>query len=72
MSDDRAIATRLLSLAQILWTVLITLATIALGAYIGWQGHGIVGALALGFLGLVAGWFLSSPTLLLQLLQLLP
>ncbi|MEI2296823.1 hypothetical protein [Ensifer sp. MJa1] len=44
-------------------------AAAAVGAYIGWQSHGLVGALALGIVGLVAGSFLSSPSLLLQLLS---
>ncbi|WP_244513109.1 MULTISPECIES: hypothetical protein [unclassified Ensifer] len=42
-------------------------AATAVGAYIGWERHGVVGALALGFVGLVAGGFLSQPSLLLQL-----
>ncbi|CUX05660.1 conserved hypothetical protein [Agrobacterium fabacearum TT111] len=34
----------------------------------GWETHGIVGAIVLGFVGLVVGIFLSSPTLLLQVI----
>lgn len=57
------------SLVKILWSVSMMTAAAAVGAYIGWQSHGLVGALALGIVGLVAGSFLSSPSLLLQLLS---
>ncbi|WP_457585852.1 hypothetical protein [Ensifer canadensis] len=41
----------------------------ASGAFYGWQRHGLVDAIALGFVGFVAGAFLaSSPRLLLELL----
>ncbi|MBU3959868.1 MAG: hypothetical protein KKB72_03315 [Alphaproteobacteria bacterium] len=42
---------------------------IAAGAYMGWQSHGLVGALALGFVGLVVGGFLSSPSVIMQILS---
>jgi len=60
---------RVVSLVKILWTVSIMTAATAVGAYIGWESHGLVGALALGFVGLVAGGFLSSPSVLLQVLS---
>lgn len=66
--DGPTVSRRLVSLAKILWAVSIITTAAAVGAYIGWQSHGIVGASALGFVGLVAGGFLSSPSLLLQLL----
>ncbi|OCO98965.1 hypothetical protein BC374_17255 [Ensifer sp. LC13] len=57
----------MVSLCKILWGVSMMTAATAVGAYIGWERHGVVGALALGFVGLVAGGFLSQPSLLLQL-----
>ncbi|MBP1882428.1 hypothetical protein [Sinorhizobium mexicanum] len=69
MTDEKPTPVRrVVSLVKIAWTVsLITTAT-AGGAYIGWENHGLVGALALGFVGLIAGGFLSSPSLLLQVM----
>ncbi|KSV88720.1 hypothetical protein N181_16050 [Sinorhizobium fredii USDA 205] len=58
----------MLSLIQIVWSVSVITTATAVGAYIGWDNHGLVGALALGFVGLVAGGFLSSPSLLLQVI----
>ena len=59
---------RAVSLLKALWTVSVIVATTAIGAHAGWLGHGIVGSLALGFVGLVAGCFLSRPSLLAELL----
>lgn len=39
------------------WALAITVAAVALGAAWGWHKHGLVAAIALGFVGLVA----SSP-----------
>ncbi|WP_245364191.1 hypothetical protein [Sinorhizobium americanum] len=67
MTEDKPTAIRsAVSLVKVLWTVSIITVTTALGAYIGWENHELVGALALGFVGLVAGVFLSSPSALLQ------
>lgn len=66
--NQPTILRRAVSLVKVLWTVLVIIATSAIGAHAGWLGHGIVGALALGFVGLVAGCFLSRPSLLAQLL----
>lgn len=68
MKQDGATAgRRLVSRVKILWAVLVIATATALGAYIGWENDGAAGALALAFVGLVAGGFLSSPSLLLQL-----
>ncbi|WP_245278004.1 hypothetical protein [Rhizobium leguminosarum] len=62
---------RLISLVKIVWTVSIVIIAAAVGASYGWQTHGLAGALALGFVGLVAGGFLSSPSFLLEALAAL-
>jgi hypothetical protein len=70
MTEDKPTAIRrLLSLVKILWTVSIITTATAFGAYIGWENHGLVGALALGFVCLAAGGLLSSPSVLLQVLS---
>lgn len=69
MTEDKPpISGRPVSALKVAWSVSIMTAATAIGAYYGWESHGIVGALALGFVGLVAGCFLSSPSLLFQLL----
>lgn len=67
--SDRSIANRLWSLVKIVWTVSIIVLATVVGAAIGWNIHGIAGAFALGFVGFVAGAFLSSPQFLLQILS---
>ncbi|KQU93626.1 hypothetical protein GFB56_14690 [Ensifer sp. T173] len=59
---------RTVVLIKIVWSVSIIVAATAVGASTGWENHGLVGALALGFVGLFVGGFLSSPSLLLQLI----
>ncbi|MGR9436155.1 hypothetical protein ACU8OP_14265 [Rhizobium leguminosarum] len=59
---------RVISFIKIVWAVSVIVAATAIGALIGWENHGLVRAMALGFVGLVAGGFLSSPTFLLQVL----
>ncbi|SDA91700.1 hypothetical protein SAMN03159448_04615 [Sinorhizobium sp. NFACC03] len=59
---------RVVWLMKVLWAVLIITTTTAIGAYSGWVGHGIVGALALGFVGFVAGCFVWRPSMIMQLL----
>ncbi len=69
MTQEKATAMRrIVSLIKIVWSVSIIVAATAVGALIGWENHGVVGAVALGFVGLVVGGFLSSPSLLLQLI----
>ncbi|AXA39434.1 hypothetical protein [Rhizobium leguminosarum] len=69
MTNEKTTAVRrVISFIKIVWTVSIIVAATAIGALIGWENHGLVGAMALGFVGLVAGGFLSSPTFLLQVL----
>lgn len=63
------LARRVASLAKIVWTVSSVTMTTAAGACIGCQSHGLVGALALGFVGLVIGGFLSSPSVIMQILS---
>jgi hypothetical protein len=67
--SDRSIASRLWGVVKVVWTVSIIVLAIIVGAAIGWNTHGIAGALALGFVGFVAGVFLSSPQFLLQILS---
>ena len=59
---------RIWSIIKVVWTVSIIIVATGLGAVIGSETHGIVGAIALSFVGLVVGIFLSSPTLLLQVI----
>lgn len=69
MKQEKAKAMRrIVSLIKIVWSVSIIVAATAVGALIGWENHGVAGAAALGFVGLVVGGFLSSPSLLLQLI----
>lgn len=69
MTQEKATAMRrMVSLIKIVWSVSIIVVATAMGALIGWENHGLVGAVALGFVGLVVGSFLSSPSLLLQLI----
>ncbi|MBA3039328.1 MAG: hypothetical protein KJ670_10470 [Alphaproteobacteria bacterium] len=69
MTQEKATAMRrMVSLIKIVWSVSIIVAATAVGALIGWENHGLVGAVALGFVGLVVGSFLTSPLLLLQLI----
>jgi len=69
MTNEKTTAVRrVISFIKIVWTVSIIVAATAIGALIGWENHGLVGAMALGFVGLVAGGFISSPTFLLQVL----
>lgn len=57
------------SLTRIVWAVSTVTMTTAADAYMGWQSHGLVEALALGFSGLVAGGFLSSQSMIVQILS---
>ncbi|WP_148280472.1 hypothetical protein [Sinorhizobium fredii] len=66
--EKRTAIRRMLSLIQIVWSVSVITTATAVGAYIGWENHGLVGALALGFVGLAAGGLLGSPSLLLQVI----
>lgn len=66
--DQPTLMCRVVSLMKILWTLSVVIAATAIGAYYGGVGHGVVGALALGFVGLVAGYYLSHPSMILQLL----
>lgn len=69
MTQEKAtVMRRMVSLIKIVWSVSIIVAATAVGALIGWENHGLVGAVALGLVGLVVGSFLSSPSLLLQLI----
>lgn len=69
MADEKPTNSgRPVSALKVVWSVSIVLAATAIGAHYGWDNHGFVGALALGFVGFVGGCFLSSPSLLFQLL----
>jgi hypothetical protein len=55
---------------RVTWAVCMIVSCVTFGVAYGWQGHGWIGAIALGFVGLVAGTFLAaSPELLLQILH---
>jgi len=55
--------------ARCIWVLSVIITGTAFGALYGWEGHGLVGAIALGFVGFVVGAFIaSSPSLPLQLL----
>lgn len=68
MQEKPTAMRRVISLIKVAWTVSIVITATAVGAFIGWENHGLAGALALGFVGLVVGVFLSSPSLLLQVM----
>jgi len=70
MTDEKPSALRCVVLIiKIVSTVSIVIATTLIGAFIGWENHGLVGAMALAFVGLVAGGLLSSPSALLQVIS---
>ncbi len=60
---------RIWSVLQIIWTTGIVGLAVIVGVLDGWENHGLIGAIALGFCGLIIGAFLSSPRILLQLLS---
>ncbi|RXF75209.1 hypothetical protein EK403_03585 [Hansschlegelia zhihuaiae] len=60
---------RIIEAIRLLWAVIAIVVSTAIGAIIGWESHGIIGALALAFVGMVAGLFLSSPSFVLQILR---
>ncbi|NTZ89625.1 hypothetical protein [Agrobacterium tumefaciens] len=64
MEEKQTVARRI----KIVWSVSIIVAATAAGALIGWENHGFLGALALGVVGLIVGGFLTSPSLLLNLI----
>ncbi|TQF26899.1 hypothetical protein UNPF46_32230 [Bradyrhizobium sp. UNPF46] len=55
---------------HIIWAVFaITFAT-TLGASVGWENHGIIGAIAVGFIGFCVGGLIAlSPMFLLEMLH---
>jgi hypothetical protein len=58
------------TIVKVIWAGSMIVLSTGAGAAYGWQQHGLGGAIALGFVGLVVGLLLaSSPTMLLQLLQ---
>jgi len=55
---------------RVIWAVCMIVSCVTFGVVYGWQRHGWMGAIALGFVGLVAGTFLGySPVFLLQILH---
>jgi len=66
--EKRKLTGRMFQLIEIVWTISIVSTATAVGAYLGWESYGLDGTLALGFVGLVAGAFLSSPLFLLQVI----
>ncbi len=61
------VPSHLVCLANV-WTTSIVSLAVIVGAVHGWKNHGLIGAIALGFCGLFIGGFLSSPSILLQIL----
>jgi fructose/tagatose bisphosphate aldolase len=59
---------RIWNILQIVWTTTIVCLAATVGAVHGWENHGLIGAIALGFCGLIIGGVLSSPDILLQIL----
>lgn len=61
---------KLLNIAfRCVWALAITVTAVSFGAAWGWHKHGLVAAIALGFVGLVASWpFAYSPAAFFQLL----
>lgn len=59
------------TVVQIIWVIAAIALGVTIGAAHGWQHHGLVGAIALGFVGLCAGAVAAaSPSLVLQFLRL--
>jgi hypothetical protein len=55
---------------HVIWAASAIILCTAIGAIYGWERHGLMGAIALGFVGLCVGaLFAASPTLVLQLLN---
>jgi hypothetical protein len=55
---------------RVIWATCMMVSCVALGVAYGWHLHGWMGAIALGFAGLVAGTFFGySPEFLLQMLH---
>ncbi|MDL2400063.1 hypothetical protein [Rhizobium mayense] len=51
-----------------IWAFAITATAIGIGAAYGWEKHGLVAAIALGFVGLAVSWpFAYSPAAFFQL-----
>jgi hypothetical protein len=59
---------RWLHFLGIIWSSTVMLTACAVGAYIGFQSHGLGGAIGGGAAGLILGMLLSDPLILLQLL----
>jgi hypothetical protein len=53
---------------EIVWRALFMVCGAILGALYGWTQHGLIGAVALGFVGMVFGLFASSPSILKDLI----
>ncbi|RYC11878.1 hypothetical protein [Ciceribacter ferrooxidans] len=67
--EQEAFSGRLIRLIKIAWALSIMTIATATGVYVGWETHGLAGAVALGFVGVVVGGFLSAPSLLLQMIS---
>jgi hypothetical protein len=69
MLRNRSMLAWLLLTAKIAWTVSVMAIATTVGASTGWETHGISGAMALGFVGFVAGALFSSPSFLFEFLS---
>lgn len=59
----------LMTVVKYIWSFSAITAGTAIGAMYGWERHGLVGAIALGFVGFVIGVFVAnSPESLLEFL----
>ncbi len=59
MTQHKPVLRRLLFAVRIVWTLLVVAVVTQMAAQYGWEHHGLVGALALGFAGIVVGAVLS-------------
>jgi ABC-type polysaccharide/polyol phosphate export permease len=67
-NKERTLLGRVWSIVKILSTIAVIVIATSFGALHGWHNHGLVGALALGFVGLVAGALLSRSSMILEFL----
>lgn len=61
---------RLLFIGHVAYAIAMVVLGVAIGAIYGWQQHGLIGAIALGFVGPCTGALLAtSPTALLHFIR---
>jgi hypothetical protein len=55
---------KLPEIVEIVWRAAFMICGAILGALYGWTQHGLIGAIALAFVGMIFGLFASSPSIL--------